>query len=73
MMMLGIALSLRMSLGGGLFSAGLGLLISLLYWLSYTFSLSMGYAGVIPAVLSAWTVPLIFGALSIYLFLHISE
>lgn len=73
MMILGIALSLRMSFGGGLFSAGLGLLISLLYWLSYTFSLSMGYAGVIPAFLSAWTVPFIFGTLSVYLFLHISE
>jgi lipopolysaccharide export system permease protein len=73
MMMLGIALSLRMSLGGGLFSAGIGLLISLFYWLSYTFSLSMGYAGVIPAIISAWTVPLIFGALSVYLFLRIPE
>ncbi len=73
MMMLGIALSLRMSLGGGLFSAGLGLLISLFYWFSYTFSLSMGYAGVIPAIISAWTVPLFFGALSVYLFLHIPE
>lgn len=73
MMMLGIALSFRMSLGGGLFSAGLGLLISLFYWLSYTFFLSIGYAGVIPAFLSAWTVPFIFGALSLYLFLRIPE
>jgi len=73
MMMLGIALSFRMSLGGGLFSAGLGLLISLFYWLSYTFLLSMGYAGVIPAFLAAWTVPFIFGALSLYLFLRIPE
>ncbi len=73
MMMLGIALSLRISLGGGLFSAGLGLLISLFYWLSYTFLLSMGYAGVIPAFLAAWTVPFIFGALSLYLFLRIPE
>ncbi len=73
MMMLGIALSFRMSLGGGLFSAGLGLLISLFYWLSYTFFLSVGYAGAIPAFLSAWTVPSIFGALSLYLFLRIPE
>lgn len=73
MMMLGIALSFRMSLGGGLFSAGLGLLISLFYWLSYTFFLSMGYAGVIPAFISAWAVPCIFGALSLYLFLRIPE
>ncbi|MDA8433989.1 MAG: LptF/LptG family permease [Nitrospiraceae bacterium] len=73
MMMLGISLSLRGSLGGGLFSAGLGLMISLVYWLSYTFSLSMGYAGVFPAFVSAWTIPSLFGALSVYLFLHIPE
>ncbi len=73
MMILGMALSLRMRIGGGLISAGLGLLISLFYWLSYTFSLSMGYAGVIPALISAWTVPLIFSALAAYLFLHIPE
>lgn len=73
MMLLGISLALRMTLGGGLFSAGLGLLISLLYWLSYTFTLSMGYAGVIPALLAAWAIPALFGALSIYLFMHIPQ
>jgi lipopolysaccharide export system permease protein len=40
MMLLGIALSLRSKKGGGLVAAGLGLLISLIYWLGYTFSLS---------------------------------
>lgn len=73
MMLLGISLSLRVGLGGGLFSAGLGLLISLLYWLSYTFSLSMGYAGVFPAFVAAWAIPFAFGALSVYLFLRIPE
>ncbi len=73
MMLLGVSLSLRVSLGGGLFSAGLGLLISLVYWFSYTFSLSMGYAGVIPAVIAAWTVPCAFGALSLYLFMSVPE
>jgi lipopolysaccharide export system permease protein len=73
MVLLGISLSLRVSLGGGLFSAGLGLLISLVYWLSYTFSLSMGYAGVLPAFLAAWAVPFVFGALSLYLFATIPQ
>jgi lipopolysaccharide export system permease protein len=73
MMLLGISLSLRVNLGGGLFSAGLGLLISLLYWLSYTFSLSMGYAGVFPPLVAAWAIPFLFGAISVYLFLRIPE
>lgn len=73
MMLLGISLSLRPGIGGGLFSAGLGLLISLLYWLGYTFTLSMGYAGILPAYLAAWIIPIIFGALSIYMFAEIPE
>ncbi len=73
MMLLGISLSLRMGLGSGLFSAGLGLLISLLYWFSYTFSLSLGYAGIVHPLLSAWIIPFFFSLLSVYLFLQIPE
>lgn len=73
MMLLGISLSLRMGLGSGLFSAGLGLLISLLYWFSYTFALSLGYAGILYPLLAAWIIPLAFSLLSVYLFLQIPE
>jgi lipopolysaccharide export system permease protein len=73
MMMLGIALSSRSKKGGGLFTAGLGLLISLIYWLGYTFSLSVGYAGIIPPVLAAWSIPFLFGTFAVYLFLKTPE
>ncbi len=73
MMLLGISLSLRVGFGGALFSAGLGLLISLIYWFSYTFSLSIGYAGILPPVVSAWTIPFVFGMLAIHLFVKIPE
>lgn len=73
MMLLGISLSLRMGLGSGLFSAGLGLLISLLYWFGYTFALSLGYAGILYPLVSAWIVPFLFILLSVYLFLQIPE
>lgn len=73
MMLLGISLSSRGRLGGGLVSAGLGLLISLAYWLGYTFTLSAGYAGIAPPLLAAWSVPLIFGAFGAYLFSTIPE
>ena len=42
MVLFGIALSMRSKVGGGLFVAGLGLLISALYWVTYTFLLSLG-------------------------------
>jgi lipopolysaccharide export system permease protein len=73
MMLLGIALSLEVGIGSGLFSAGLGLLISLLYWFSYTFALSMGYAGILPPFISAWLVPFSFGAFSVYLYARMPE
>jgi len=73
MMLLGIALSSRAKRGGGLVTAGLGLLISLFYWLGFTFSLSIGYAGIIPPVLAAWAFPALFGAFALYLFLETPE
>ncbi|MBI5641586.1 MAG: LptF/LptG family permease [Nitrospirae bacterium] len=73
MMLLGISLPLMVRLGGGLFSAGLGLLISLLYWFSYTFSLSMGYAGIMPSFVSAWLIPSAFGMLAFYLYSRIPQ
>jgi lipopolysaccharide export system permease protein len=73
MMLLGISLSLRINLGGGLFSAGLGLLLSLCYWFGFTLSLSMGYAGILPPLLAAWIVPLVFGSAAVYLFIKIPE
>lgn len=73
MMLFGISLSSRAKLGRGLFSAGLGLLISLFYWVGYTLMLSMGYAGIIPPFLSAWTIPFIFGIFAVYLFVKIPE
>lgn len=73
MMLLGISLSMRSKFGGGLFAAGLGLLISTLYWVAYTVTLSMGYAGIVPAAIAAWMVPAAFGIATGFLFKNIQE
>ena len=73
MMLFGISLSMRSRIGGGLFAAGLGLLISALYWFAYTMMLSLGYAGVVPPVVAAWLAPLVFGVVTVYLFMKIQE
>ena len=73
MILFGISLSMRSKIGGGLFAAGLGLLISALYWFAYTMMLSLGYAGLVPPIVSAWLVPAVFGIVSIYLFRKIPE
>ncbi len=73
MMLFGISLSMRSRIGGGLFAAGLGLLISAFYWFAYTMMLSLGYTGVVPPVVSAWLVPVAFGIVTIYFFRKIKE
>lgn len=59
--------------GSGTIAAGLGLLISLIYWLGYTLFLSLGYAGTIPPIIAPLIVPVIFGAVSVYLYNQIQE
>jgi lipopolysaccharide export system permease protein len=73
MILLGISLSARNKIGGGLFAAGLGLLISMIYWFTYTLTLSMGYAGVVPPFIAAWLMPIIFGTVAVHLFRKIPE
>ncbi len=73
MMLLGISLSVRGKTGSGFVSAGLGLAISLAYWLGYTFTLSLGYAGILPTVVAAWTVPLLFCGIALYLYIAMPE
>lgn len=73
MMLIGISLSGRSQMGGGLFTAGLGLGISLLYWFGFTFTLSMGYASILPPFIASWLVPVLFGSASIYLFVTTPE
>ncbi|HYQ47719.1 MAG TPA: LptF/LptG family permease, partial [Thermodesulfovibrionales bacterium] len=73
MMFLGISLSARSTMNSGLFTAGMGLVISLLYWFGYTFSLSVGYAGIVPPFIAAWSVPFAFGSFAVYLYRTIPE
>lgn len=57
----------------GIVSAGIGLIISLAYWLGYSFFLSLGYAGTLPPTLAPWIIPVIFSGISAYLFINIPE
>lgn len=73
MLVLGIALATEGVAGGGLITAAIGIAISLLYWVAYTTSLSMGYAGILPPIPAAWLMPVIFGGAAFYLFRKIPE
>jgi lipopolysaccharide export system permease protein len=73
MVILGISLSVMGRIGGGFFAAGIGILISFIYWLLYTLMLSMGYTRVIPPMIAAWIVPVLFGIVAVYMFRRIPE
>jgi len=57
----------------GVLSAGLGLVISLAYWLGYSFTLSLGYSGTVPPLVAPWIIPILFSLVSIYLYRNIPE
>lgn len=73
MLVVGISLANGREIKSGLVTTAIGIFISLLYWLAYTASLSLGYAGILPPVLAAWLVPAVFGAAAVYLFGQIPE
>lgn len=73
MLVLGISLATRGTTGGGLITAAVGIFISLLYWIGYTASLSLGYAGILPPFVAAWFMPLVFGGGAWYVFRKIPE
>ncbi len=72
MVLFAIAISLRRGMGG-LAAASLGMAVSLFYWLIYTFSLSLGYSGLLPPFAAAWTIPLSFAVFSLRLFMKIKD
>ena len=72
MVLFAISLSLRRGLGG-LAAASVGVAVSLAYWFSYTLSLSLGYAGMVPPIAAAWGVPAVFAALSLKLYAGIRD
>lgn len=67
----GVVLSTRSRHGKGILSAGLGIMISIAYWFGFTLSLSLGYSGILPPPVAAWTVPVLSSATSLYFYLRI--
>ncbi len=71
MMLVGIFISLKSRKGKGIVNAGLGILISVAYWFSFTFTLSLGYASVVSPVIAGWFVPFMALVLGAFMFREI--
>ncbi|MBF0463680.1 MAG: LptF/LptG family permease [Nitrospirae bacterium] len=73
MVLLGLAISARFKMGGNIINVGLSIAISLIYWIFFAMAISLGYSGILPALLSAWLIPVSFGAVAAYFFNKIPE
>lgn len=66
---IGIALAFHIKKFGGIASGiGICIIVSLLYWVCFSLSLSMGYTGYLPAVVSAWLANLVFLGIGGFIF-----
>ena len=73
MILFGIALALNSNWGGGVRAAGLGIIISIVYWLSYSVSISLGNTGMLQPWLAPWISPIVFGIAGGFMYTKISE
>lgn len=73
MILFGVSLSLNTKLGGGIRAAGIGVIISVFYWLLYSVSISMGNTGILQPWLAPWISPLVFGIAGGVMYWQIKE
>ncbi|MEW6601795.1 MAG: LptF/LptG family permease [Nitrospirota bacterium] len=73
MILFGISLALNTKWGGGMRAAGLGVIISVLYWLLYSVSISFGNTGFLKPWLAPWISPMVFGLAGSILYMQIKE
>jgi lipopolysaccharide export system permease protein len=60
-------ISFRLETWGVMRRIGLGIVIAFLYWLSFSFLVSIGYGGLLPPMIAAWSANLLFGAGAVFL------
>ncbi len=73
MILFGLALALNEKWGGGIRGAGLGIIATVLYWLLYSISISMGNTGMLQPWFAPWVSPVLFALAGGFLFMKIKE
>ena len=58
---------------GGLITVSIGLLITICYWLLYSFFMFAGYSKILPSFIAPWITPIVFGLVSVKLYFSIKE
>ncbi len=73
MILFGIALALHSRWGGGMRAAGLGVIVSVCYWVLYAFSISMVNTGLFKPWLAPWVSPAVFCIAGSIMYMRIKE
>jgi lipopolysaccharide export system permease protein len=73
MILFGVALALHSRWGGGVRAAGLGVIVSVLYWLLYAFCISLGNTGILKPWLAPWISPAVFCIAGSIMYMRIRE
>lgn len=68
MILLAIPLGFQFGRRGSFYGVGVGLILGLSFWLLFEFSRQLGQQGILPPVIAAWTVMVIFSATAIFRF-----
>lgn len=73
LILIGIPVALNISRGGIPLAVSIGVALCLLYLISFGLSRSLGLAGILPPIFSAWSANLIFLLFGIYLIMNIER
>lgn len=57
----------------GIITVSIGLIITITYWLIYSFFMFMGYSKILPPFIAPWVTPIIFGFISLKLYYAMRE
>jgi len=72
MSVIGSGIALRQNRRQGIFlHIAAGITIAFLYWIFYSFSLSLGYGEMLPPVVAAWTANILFLCLGVFMMMNI--
>ncbi len=72
MSFLGIPFALKVGKDGGIpLGIGISIVIGFVYWMIFSFCLSLGRASVLPPVLSVWFANFVFGLTALYMVLNV--
>ncbi len=73
MILLAVPLALNTKWGGGIRAAGLGVIVSVFYWLIYSVSVSVGNTGLLPPWMAPWLAPAVFCIAGSVLYVQIQD